>query len=177
MLLEATFAQLAAVLQPLTALQSLTLFYLGLLGDLTQEQQTTTDPEQVTVRPAVAEQSVVGWVQLQPYLEQQKKELDQAVAEEEGYDSFWGLLQLQPACFHTATGVYALVLAVNKLPCLTAVELQLPVGMNPTAVTPGLHHQSEELSRCPRWDGRACSLAGCGRGYVWSMHGTRQVLA
>jgi hypothetical protein len=182
MLLEATFAQLA-VLQPLTALQSLELTNIGILGDLPQEQHTTTHPVQMPDSSAAAGQAAVEWEQLQEYLEQREQQIIQVVFGEvdeeefyEGHNSLWGLLQLQPACYHSVAGVLALTSAINNLPCLRAVELQLPLRLPPGAPEDSIIHQPivQQLERCHPLDWVECGLSCCGRGHVLRMKGGMQ---
>uniref|UniRef100_A0A383W6Q0 Uncharacterized protein n=1 Tax=Tetradesmus obliquus TaxID=3088 RepID=A0A383W6Q0_TETOB len=176
-LVEATFAQLAAALQPLTALQHLELHYLGLRGDVPSEQH-------VAAHPAAADQAATGGVPLQQQQQQQPEEEDAAgstdssytsdesdssdesdLPPEEGRGMFWEWLQSQPARYHSAAGVLALSAAVCSLPCLQGLQLQLPVSLQPGEQQPGqpaelMQRLKQQRQHC-RLRKMECSLAAC----------------
>lgn len=88
------------------------------------------------------------------------------------------MLQFKPGCYHSAAGMLALSSVICSLPCLTALQLQLPVRLQPTALQAGalqqLNQQLVQTLQGCRIDSMEFLLADRGHGHVWAASGPSQ---
>uniref|UniRef100_A0A383WQG5 Uncharacterized protein n=1 Tax=Tetradesmus obliquus TaxID=3088 RepID=A0A383WQG5_TETOB len=162
-LLCATFEHLAAVLQPLTALQHLRLVNVGLLGD-------TLKTEDHAASPWAAGRGL----QLQP--QRRLRSADER-------PMFCVLEHFKLGEYHRGPGMLTLASAICSLPCLKAVELQLPVKLQSLTNWPladmlrsvALQELQQQLvqvlQRCCHFSKVECSLPGHGDDYVLTARG------